>query len=461
VISPHAPRVLIVGGGLAGLAAAVRCTTLGLNVRLYEKRAYLGGRAFSFVDRETDVEIDNGQHIYLGACSAFREYLKDIDALEAVHEQDQLRLPVQKDGVMSTLEWSSIPAAGMLPSLLRYKHLSWADKFRVIRGMLAIRFANLDKRGNELDQITFRSWLESRGQTSSAIDDLWNLIVRPSLNDDIGDVSAHAGIMLFQTALMGSGDDARIGYSRVGLSQLTGEHGRQYLESHGQSIEMESGIASLTSADGRVTGVVTQDGSEIDADAVVLAVQNTDIKRLVPDAFAGESFVTDAESLGTTPIVGIHIWYDRQIMEGPFQAVLNSPLQFIFNVSEMQTGADDVAGEEGQHIVISLSGAWEWSKLDRAQLRERFVAEMANAFPKAREAGIVRFISVKQVNATFRVTPGSMIHRASQRTNVPNLYIAGDWTDTDWPSTMESAVRSGNLAAKAIAEQFSDRLNAS
>jgi squalene-associated FAD-dependent desaturase len=430
----------------------------GFNVRVFERRTYLGGRAFSFVDRETDVEIDNGQHIYLGACTAFREYLENIDATDSVHEQESLRLPVQRDGVVSMLEWSSIPAAGMLPSLLRYKHLSWADKFRVIRGMLAMKFVNLDKHGDELDQITFRSWLEARRQTASTIDNLWNLIVLPSLNDDIGDVSAHAGIMLFQTALMGSRDDARIGYSRVALSQLAGELAREYLESHGQSIEIESGIAGLTTSDGRVTGVTTLSGKEVEANGVVLAVQNTDIKRLMPDEFADESFVTDAESLGTTPIVGIHIWYDRQIMDSPFQAVLNSPLQFIFNVSEMQTSADDVGGESGQHIVISLSGAWEWAKLDRAQLRERFIAEMANAFPIARQAEVIRFVSVKQVNATFRVTPGSMAHRASQRTNIPNLYLAGDWTGTDWPSTMESAVRSGNLAAEAIAEQFHHRL---
>jgi squalene-associated FAD-dependent desaturase len=430
----------------------------GFNVRLFETRSYLGGRAFSFIDRETNVEIDNGQHIYLGACTAFREYLKNIDALDSVREQDSLQLPVQRDGVVSTLEWSSIPAAGMLPSLLRYKHLSWADKLRVIRGMLAMKCVNLDKYGDELDQITFRSWLEARGQTASAIDNLWNLIVLPSLNDEIGDVSAHAGIMLFQTALMGSGDDAKIGYSRVALSQLAGEHARQYLESHGQSIEIESGVAGLTTAGRNVTGVTTLSGNTIEADAVVLAVQNTDIRRLVPDEYADESFVADAESLGTTPIVGIHIWYDRQIMEAPFQAELNSPLQFIFNVSDMQTGADDVVGETGQHIVISLSGAWEWSKLDRGELRERFVAEMANAFPIARQAEVIRFISVKQVNATFRVTPGSMVHRASQQTNVPNLYLAGDWTNTDWPSTMESAVRSGNLAAEAIAEQFPHRL---
>ena len=352
MIYPDAPRVAIVGGGLAGLATAVRCTILGFNVRLFEKRAYLGGRAFSFVDRETNVEIDNGQHVYLGACTAFRAYLKDIDALESVHEQDRLNLPVQRDGIMSTLSWSSIPAAGMLPSLLRYRHLSWPDKLRVIRAMLTMRFVNLSKRADELDQITFRSWLESRGQTASAIENLWNLIVLPSLNDDIGDVSAHAGIMLFQTALMGSGDDAKIGYSRVALSQLAGEHARHYLESYGQSIEIESGVAGLTTTDGRVTGVTALSGEEIEADAVVLAVQNIDIKRLVPDEFAAESFVADAESLGTTPIVGIHIWYDRQIMEAPFQAVLNSPLQFIFNVSDMQAGEDDIGGDAGQHIRV-------------------------------------------------------------------------------------------------------------
>lgn len=447
------PTSIVIGGGLAGLAAATRCIRRGITPTVLEKRGYLGGRAFSFTDRETGVVVDNGQHIFLGACTDYIDFISEIGARDSIFEQERLDVPALKDGRVSRLGWSRVPGMGMLPSLLRYKHLGMTDKLRVIYGMMRIRFTNREKNAESLDRQTFRSWLEARGQNESTIKNLWNLIVLPSLNDDIADVSAAAGIMLFQTALMGSGHDAIIGYSRVGLSELSGKHGLAYVNEHGGEIRLNTEVESLWFEDEALRGVRLADGSTLEADSVIAAVPHFALGSLLPDGNQKLAPLAGAASLETAPIVGIHIWYDRPVLSDPFIAVLDSPLQFIFNVTAIQSGTMQEP-DGGQHIVISLSGAWRWAQMDRRELEEIFVAEMSEAFPAASADRVTRFLSVKQVDATFRVTPGSAAARLPQTTAIPNFFLAGDWTDTDWPSTMESAVRSGNLAADAAAEHL-------
>jgi squalene-associated FAD-dependent desaturase len=448
------PTSIIIGGGLAGLAAATRSIRHGITPMLLEKRGYLGGRAFSFTDRETGIVVDNGQHIFLGACTDYIDFISEIGARGSLFEQKRLEVPALKNGVVSRLGWSRIPGMGMLPSLLCYRHLGMAGKLRVIYGMIRIRLTSRQKNAEALNQQTFQSWLEARCQNESTITNLWNLIVLPSLNDDIGDVSADAGLMLFQTALMGSGRDAIIGYSRVGLSELAGKHGMAYVNQHDGEIRLDTEVTSLWFEGEALRGVRLADGSTLEADAVITAVPHFALGSLLPESNQSLAPLAKAASLETAPIVGIHIWYDRPILDDPFIAVLDSPLQFIFNVTAIQSGAMEEP-DGGQHVVISLSGAWRWTQMGRRELEEVFVEEMSRAFPAASAERVTRFLSVKQVDATFRVTPGSNAARLPQSTAIPNLFLAGDWTDTDWPSTMESAVRSGNLAADAAAEHLS------
>ncbi len=239
-------RVVIVGGGLAGLAAAVRCTRLGLQPIVLEKRAYLGGRAFSFVDRETGVEVDNGQHVFVGACTEYRAFLKEIGAWDKVHVQRRLEVPVLRNGSVSRLRWSNLPLAGMAPSLLRYGHLSFLGKLRVVYGMIRLRMVNPEREAASLEAQTFRHWLERHGQDRSTIDNLWNLLVLPALNDDISDVSAAAGVMLFQTTLLGEPGAAAIGYPKVGLSALAGQESEKHLTELGGEIHCQAEVTGLT-----------------------------------------------------------------------------------------------------------------------------------------------------------------------------------------------------------------------
>ncbi len=455
-MSAHSPtHVAIVGGGLAGLAAGVNLSRRGIRVSVFEKRPFLGGRAFSFTDPETGVEVDNGQHVFVGACDEYMDFLREIGAWNNVRMPGRLEARVIRDGKSSWLKASSwIPgSAANLPALLGYGHISYRARLRLLYGMMRIRFTRR-KQGGLLEQETFDAWLRRHGQNDETISRFWNLIVLPALNDDIAHVSADAGLMLFQTALLGAPHKAAIGYPVVGLSRLAGDAAEASIENRGGSVHKSADIARITTGEGSVTGIELETGQKIAADAVLTAVPASETVKLTKNSDLIPEHFEPATNMETAPIVGVHIWYDRQILDDRFVAVLDSPLQWVFNVTRMHEQEAEHP-QSGQHIAISLSGAWEWKERSKAELREIFVTEMARVFPEASDAVVERFITVKMMDATFRVTPGSEQYRLPQETSVPGLFIAGDWTRTGWPSTMESAVRSGNLASDSIAKYLS------
>ena len=446
--------VVVIGGGIAGLAAAVRLIQLGMAPIVLEKRPFLGGRAFSFTDADTGVEIDNGQHVFVGACDQFRQFISDIGAHDQVTLEKRMGLPVLKSGRLSWLRARKLPGSlANLSALLAYRHVGLTGKLLILWGFLSIRPTRLG-RNSVHDQVTFENWLRDHGQNDETIRNFWNLIILPALNDDISVVSAHTGIMLFKVALLGPQRNPAMGIPRVGLSTLTGDNAHEFIELHGGEIRTGVDVASLKIDGARITGVLTTDGEPIDADAVISTVPAAAMAALLPGGSGSrdrpDDFFTPAESIKTAPIVAVHIWYDRAVLQNKYLAVLDSPLQWVFNDTELKSRDDG----GGQHIVISLSGAWEWQDRSKRELREIFTAEMARVFPEAQGAKILRFTIVKTPEATFRSVPGSQKARLSQRTPLPGFYLAGDWTDTGWPSTMESAVRSGNLAAGYIAEDI-------
>lgn len=455
-MSTETPKsVVIVGGGLAGLAAGVDLSRRGYRITLLEKRPFLGGRAFSFDDPETGVEVDNGQHVFVGACSAYTQFLHDIGAWGNVRMPGRLEARVIRNGETSWLRASSwIPgSAANLPALLGYGHVSLVGRLRLLYGMLRIRLARR-RPGGPLEDETFDSWLRRHGQSDEEISRFWNLIVLPGLNDDIKDVSADAGLMLFQTALLGAPSKAAIGYPVVGLSRLAGESAASFISRNDGRVETSADVAQVLFANGRATGVRLESGELIRSDAVVVALPPSALLAVLPPEHDDAGFFAPAASIETAPIVGVHIWYDRPVLEDRFVAVLESPLQWVFNVTRMHEKETEPDGQ-GQHIAISLSGAWQWKDRPKGELREIFVAEMARVFPEAANAEVTRFITVKMLDATFRVVPGAERYRLPQETPVPGLFLAGDWTRTGWPSTMESAVRSGNLAAEAVVKHLS------
>ena len=443
-------KAVVVGGGLAGLAAAVRLAEAGWKPLLLERRPFLGGRAYSFEDRETGVEVDNGQHVFVGACAEYQGFLQTIGAQNNVRVPNRLDAPVLRNGKMSRLKANALPGSlANLKALLFYGHLSLAAKLRLFYGLLRIRLAKRET-GGPMEDETFDSWLRRHMQNDETIDNFWNLITLPALNDDIKDVSVDMGVMLFQTALMGPPHNAAIGYPLVGLSSLAGNAASDFIHAAGGEVRCRAGVDEIE-FDGEHIQLRTSGSETMRADTCVVALMPDKLLEVLPDSRRGNTFFSKAGMVQTAPIVGVHVWYDRPIMNDMFVAAIDTPVQWVFNVTGMRETEDD---DGGQHIVISLSGAWKWKDMPKAELRELFTAEMARLFPAAAAANVTRFLVVKMLDATFRVVPGSGRYRLPQKTAEPGFFLAGDWTDTGWPSTMEGAVRSGNMAADLAIEHL-------
>jgi squalene-associated FAD-dependent desaturase len=434
--------VAVVGGGLAGIAAACELAEAGLKVTLVEKRPFLGGRAYSYLDKRSGIEVDNGQHVFLGCCTEYIRLLKRLGVWHKVHLQKRLRVRViDKVWGESVLESQSLPPPlHLLPSLLRFRSLSPVEKAGAAYAMARIR--SLDRAARpDLDGITFADWLRAHGQTENAIRGFWSLIILPTLNGDITTVSADLALMVFQEGFLRDRNGANVGWARVGLSALLGQAAREYIESRGGDVRLGEGITGLRLEDGRAA--VSGPGQE--AEYVVLAVEPRSLTPLLPRTLREEPFFGRIGHIDTSPIVNVHLWYDRQVTDMKFAAFLNTPLQWVFNKSRLWGQEGD-----GQYLDVSLSGAREFLDMPTREIVGLFSRELQSLFPLARTAQLGRALVVKQRDATFAARPGVSRLRPGQRTPVGNLFLAGDWTDTGWPATMESAVRSGLLAAREV-----------
>ncbi|MBI4298847.1 MAG: FAD-dependent oxidoreductase, partial [Chloroflexi bacterium] len=244
------------GGGLAGLSAACQLLDSGYQVVLIEKRPFLGGRAYSFIDRETGWEVDNGQHVFMGCCTFYIDFLKKIGAYPKAYLQDTLKVRIlrhKKEGILTST--SFLGSLHLLPSFLKYPHLSLINKFLALYALLRMRFTNRRSHKDILDAESFYRWLKRHHQTEGAIKNLWNLIVLPTLNDDVSSVSAYMALMIFQEGFLRTPAEAALGFSRVGLSSLSGESAERYIKSHGGTLLLGRTVTALRMQDGRITGV--------------------------------------------------------------------------------------------------------------------------------------------------------------------------------------------------------------
>ena len=442
--------VAVLGGGLAGMAAAWRLVRLGHDVTLVERRPYLGGRAFSFTDRESGVQVDNGQHVFLGCCTEYAQFLHEIGTLHLTHRQRRLRIevfdPCGKRGLLSALP---LPAPLHLGwSLLRYPHISWTDKLTAMRALLRIRQERHHDH-HDLESRSFRDWLEEAGQSSRTIRNLWDLLVLPALNDSSEVVSASAGFMLFKTAMLKDRHGANVGYASAGLSEVMGNAVERRLREQGVTLVMGRSVERLRMDDGAVTGVELSGGEPVRADFYVSALTPTALLGLLPEEW--RSAFAPAASLTWSPIVNLHVWYDRPVADFDFAAFVESSVQWVFN----KTRILGLPGP-GQYLTVSLSGAWEHWPMSKKEIADSFLPELAKVMPGARDAIVERFVVVKERQATFRPAPGSAAARLPIETPLDNLLLAGDWTDTGWPATMEGAVRSGNSAADKVHQRTTE-----
>jgi squalene-associated FAD-dependent desaturase len=441
------PTVAVVGGGLAGITAALDLADAGLSVRLHEQRQHLGGATWSF--RRKGLRLDNGQHVFLRCCTAYRAFLDRIGASGDVVLQDRLSIPVfgaaSPEGAAPVLlSRAPLPAPLHLgPTLLRYGHLSARDRLGVGPAVLALR--HLDRERPELDDQTFGDWLAAHGQSADAIARLWDLITVPTVNLPAREASLATAAMVFQVGLLTDASAADIGWSRVPLGVLHGERASTALEQAGVEVVLGAGVEAIDERG------VTVDGRHEEADGVVVAVPHERAQQLVPGRARRDT--TDWSALGRSPIVTVHVVYDRRVTDLAMAAVLGEPNLWLFDRTD-GSGLDPAAG---QYLAVTVSAAESWIGRRPSDLVAEVTATLARRFPAAASAAVVDAVVSREHAATFRATPGSARLRPSADTAWRRLVLAGAWTDTGWPATMEGAVRSGHRAALVLRQALDGR----
>jgi squalene-associated FAD-dependent desaturase len=432
-------RVVVVGGGLAGVSAALAAADGGAKVTLLEARPRLGGATFS-INRD-GLEIDNGQHVFLRCCTAYRSFLERLRVSDLVELQPRLAVPVlAPGGRIGWLRRSGLPAPLHLAgTLARYPYLSWAERLGAVRAALAMR--RLDPADQRLDRQSFADWLAAHGQGPAATAALWELVGLATMNARAAQASLQVAAMVFRTGLLDHRDAADIGYSRVPLGRLHGEPAGRALAAAGAEVRLRCHTRAIEHGDGGLA--VVTDSGRVEADAVVLAVPHEAAPELLPPGALPDA--GRLRLLGTSPIVNLHIVYDRVVTTLPVAAGLGTPVQWVFDRS---AGAG-LRDQGRQYLALSLSAAAEEVELPTAALRERFLPALAELLPAARGAAVTEFVVTRERTATFLPAPGTTALRPATGTAVPGLFLAGSWTSTGWPATMEGAVRSGLSAARA------------
>jgi hydroxysqualene dehydroxylase len=426
-------KAAVIGGGLAGITTALRLADAGASVALYEAKPKLGGLTHSF-RRELgggSISVDNGQHVFLRCCTAYRALLDRLGVTGLTHLQPRLEVIVRSEasGRVGRLRRAALPAPLHLgPALATYPWLGAAAKARAVSTALAL--SRVDRNDPATDQTSFGAWLRAHGQGARAMEALWELIGVATLNAAADRASLTMAATIFQVGLLDRADAADIGWPTVPLQELHGDAALRALGQAGVQVRTSSKITDLDA---------------LDAAAVVVAVPPTEAARLLP-ADALDLPAGWAQSLGSSPIVNLNLVYDRPVLDEAFVATVDSPLQWIFDKTSH-------AGlTQGQYVAVSLSAADDLIDLPVARLRERFLPHLEALLPRARGAELRDFFVTRERHATFLAAPGTGRLRPGARTARRGLYVAGAWTATGWPATMEGAVRSGDAAAAAVLE---------
>lgn len=435
-------EAVVIGGGLAGISAALRLADLGRSVTLVEGRPRLGGAAFSFTRGE--LSVDNGQHVFLRCCQAYRWLLDRLGATELTTLQPRLDIPVLRaDGRSGRLSRTAgVPApAHLTAALARYNLLSPMDRLRAVRGALALR--RLDPDDASLDGQTLGEYLRRNGQNDMTISALWSVVATGTLNLQPDEASLALAAKVFRTGLLDDAPAADLGYATAPLGALHSDAAGKALQDAGVDVILGARVRAVEPG-----GVVRIDGHTGPqgwrTDRVVLAVPHREAFALCPEL--DTTAAAPARDLGASAIVNVHVVYDRPVTDLPFAAVVDSPAQWIFDRTASSGLHRSRPG--GQYLAITVSAADDIVDTPSAALRERYVAELARLLPQAARSEVVDAFVTRERRATFRQSAGHGVLRPGPVSGLDNIWLAGAWTDTGWPDTMESAVRSGIAAAE-------------
>lgn len=437
-----AKRVVIIGGGFAGLASGVRLSERGYEVLVLERRNHLGGRAYSFIDSKTGDVVDNGQHLFMGCYHHTIAFLKTIDRLDRLRFQERPRVDFLDRNGFASFNCPPLPAPlNVLAGLLRMKGLGVGDKLRALNLRRALG-------GNgkfSPDALSVDQWLDQLGQSSNIKTRFWNPMVIATLNQSPDIASARMLKVVLQEAFGGDSASANIGISRVGLSDLYTDGATDFIRSRGGDVQTGAQVQRLKVDGGRVTAVELKDGERIEAaDYFISAVPPVALFAMLPSELRTREFGS-LEKLGSSPIVSINLWFDRPVIDREFVGLLGTRSQWIFNKDLILP-----TGKRSNQIAVIISAARDFVDWTRSDLVEMAINDLHALLPESRSAVVLHSAIVKEREATLSHTVESDRLRLGPRTSIPNLILAGDWTDTGLPATIESAVMSGDVAAQYV-----------
>jgi zeta-carotene desaturase len=422
------PRIAVIGGGLAGLAASTALSSAGFEVDLYESRGFLGGRATSWAAGGEDAEvIDNCQHVLLRCCVNLLDLYRRLGVEDKIRFHREFHF-VEPGGRVSVLKRGILPApAHFLGSFLQLRFLSGADKFAIARAMQAIPRERATRQ--DLDRITMLDWLREKRQTEAAIERYWRQVLVSAVNEELDRMAAIHGLQVFWLGMIADSESYEMGIPDVPLRELYDEH--SLTRAGTVRIEHRSAITAFDTHDGKVCAIHAAGGRR-EADYFVSCLPVERLQPLLPD------LPVEWAAFGHSPITGIHLWFDRPVTILPHATLLDRTIQWMFNKSE------------GRYIQVVVSASRDLIEKSRGEIIDLAVSELAEFFPLVKEARLEKAQVIKEVRATFSARPGLEQIRPGTTTPLRNLFLAGDWTRSGWPATMEGAVRSGYIAAEAV-----------
>ena len=441
-------NVIVIGGGLAGRSSGVALAEAGFRVRMLEQRPHLGGRAASYVLPGGE-HVDNCQHVTLGCCTNLADFYARAGATDKSRFFDCLYFAAP-DGRRGSMQAAPLPAPlHMALSFALFPLLDWADKRAIAAALLAIarsggRPADICSAGGGISML---AWLRKHRQTDRAIRRFWEVILVSALDEELDRIDAQYGIDVFWKAFLSTSSGYRIGIPCVPLGNLY-DGCKEAITKRGGEVILRAGVRGFLVADGGVEGVEREDGSVETADYYLSAVPQDVLPELLPpDVAEREPVFSNLKNLRASPITGVHLWFDRPVMSEPFLTLVDSTTQWVFNKTQLYGEGGE---NSGQYLQLVISASYGLTQRSRQEIIALCLEELRGVLPATREATLVKGTVVKEMTATFSPAPGSDQWRPAQKSPLAKLFLAGDWTATGWPSTMEGAVRSGYLAAEAI-----------
>ncbi len=450
--------MIVIGGGLAGLAASVALAEAGWRVRLFEQRPFLGGRAASYVLPDGE-HVDNCQHVTFGCCTNLEDFYGRVGSGDKIKFFDRLLL-LDPQGRRGEMHAGILPAPfHMTGSFLTFSPLALKDKLAIARAFYSI--LNSGGHPPDVDEpggISMLEWLHRHKQTPAAISRFWRVVLVSALSEELDRIDARYGIDVFWKAVLSNKTGYRMGVPAVALGDLY-EGCRAAVEEKGGEVVFRSPLRGLRFESGRLVAALFDGDREETADAFVLAVPHGALSELLPESVKRtDTALGNLDKIVDAPITGVHFWFDRQVMAEPFITLLDTTTQWIFNksllnaVAPTSNGASGAApsGDNGQYLQLVISASFDLLQKPRQEIIDLCLREVRHALPAAREANLLKATVIKEAAATFSPQPGVDRWRPMQQTSIGRLFLAGDWTATGWPATMEGAVRSGYLAAEAV-----------